>query len=141
MKFTSLLFFLSVALPIGASQALADISVILNPKNPVKLTQDEIKNIFMGKVRSFPDGASSKPVDQSEGQAIRNAFYEKVANKSESEMKVYWSNLIFTGYGVPPKTFANDDEVKKFVKETSNGIGYIDSKSVDGSIKEILIMK
>lgn len=124
-----------------AISASADIAVIVHSKNDVKLDREEIKNIFLAKKNIFPNGTLIKPVDQSEGNLIRNEFYQKIAGKSESDMKVYWSNLIFTGYGVPLKAFQDDQAVKNFVKETTNAVGYIDSKSVDASVKTIFTLK
>ena len=116
--------------------ALADIAVIANTANASSsLTVKNVKKIFLGKDNSM------KPIDQSEGNAIRNEFYQKAAHKSESQMKAYWSKMIFSGKATPPETSANDASVTAWVANNKNGIGYIDSTSVDGSVKVLLTIK
>ncbi len=123
-------------------QALADIAVIVHPKNDAPLTLDDIKNIFMGRKFEFPkSGIEVKPVDQQEKLPIRNEFYEKLAQKDETRMKAYWANLIFTGTASPPKELTSDAEVRNFVKNNVSGIGYIDDKSVDSSVKVVQTLK
>lgn len=91
----------------------------------------------MGKTKSFPDGSQAVPVDQNEGSATRATFNEKVLNKSDSQLKSYWSRLIFTGKGTPPKESGTDAEVKALVANNPNIIGYIDSAAVDASVKVV----
>src|SRR4051812_26406177 len=82
-----------------ASVAKADIAVIVNPKNVSTWSgesRDEVKDIFLAKRQRFPDGSSAKPIDQQHG-IVRQEFYQKIADKDESALNIYWSNLIFTG--------------------------------------------
>ena len=126
---------------VAGALAHADISVIVNPANDAALNNDEIKDIFLGKRVKFPNASTAKPVDQADGRATRNEFYTLVVGKDENEIKVYWSTLIFTGNGRPPKSLADDGEVKRFVHEDVAGIGYIDAKAVDKSVKVIYTAK
>jgi hypothetical protein len=128
-------------------RAQASIAVIVNNSNQnsweresVKI-EKQIKDIFLGKKDKFPDGSPAKSIDQAEGEAQRNEFYAKIANKDETEMNAYWSSLIFTGNGRPPKALPGDSDVKKFIRENISGIGYIDEHAVDNSIKVIYIVK
>lgn len=43
------------------------------------------------------------PVDHSERAALRDAFYTKVTSKSPAQIKAYWSKIVFTGKGQPPR--------------------------------------
>ena len=116
--------------------ALADIAVIANTDSASSnLSIKDVKKIFLGK------NTSMTPVDQPDGNATRNAFYQKAAKKNESQMKAYWSKMIFSGKAIPPETSANDASVITWVTNNKNGIGYIDSASVDGSVKILLTIK
>lgn len=109
---------------------MADISVIANKDSSASsLSKKQIKKLFLGK------DSSMKPVDQKEGSAIRNDFYSKITGKNEAKMKAYWSKMIFSGKAVPPESAADDSAVKVWVTKNKSGIGYIDSGSVDGSVK------
>lgn len=110
--------------------AFADIAVVANSASSASsLSAKQVKKLFLGK------NDSMKPVDQAEGSGIRNDFYSKVAKKNESKMKAYWSKMIFSGKAVPPEIADDDAAVKAWLAKNKNGIGYIDSGSVDGSVK------
>lgn len=118
-----------------SGKAHADIAIILNSSNMISLNEEEIKNIFLGKKNRFSNSLIAKPVDQQESRAIRKDFYIKLAGMDEDALKAYWSVLIFTGNASPPKALSDDDAVKTFIKNNQAGLGYIDSKSVDASVK------
>ena len=129
---------LSMALMLTAvTTAQAEVAIIVHPSNNQTLTTGDIARIYLGKTRYFPDGSDVKPFDLKEGLPVRVAFLKAMVGKSESQMKTYWSRLIFSGNGIPPKVAADDDEVKKWVSENKEGLGFIDVISVDESIKVI----
>jgi ABC-type phosphate transport system substrate-binding protein len=116
----------------------AQVVVVVSPQSPVdQLSQDQVTNIFLGKTTRMPDGELVVPVDQDEAAAIRNEFYIKLANKTPAQLKAYWSKLIFTGRGRPPKEMANSREVKHAIINRPETIGYIAAGEVDGTVKVI----
>ena len=119
--------------------ALAGVAVIVNPGNSeASLGEKEIKKIFLGKSSKFPGGKPAAPVDQSEESAVRTEFARKVLKKSASKLAAYWSKMIFSGKGVPPKKVGNDADVIKHVANNPNAIGYVDSGAVNDSVKVVL---
>ncbi|HHJ14100.1 MAG TPA: phosphate ABC transporter substrate-binding protein [Gammaproteobacteria bacterium] len=119
--------------------ALAEVAVIVNPGSGVSaLTPSQAKALFLGKSRKFPNGAKAIPVDQKEGSATRSAFNEKVLKKSDSQVKAYWSKMVFSGKASPLKSVADDAAVKDFVAGTDGAVGYIDSSLVDDSVTVVL---
>lgn len=121
-----------------SSLASADVVVIVSAKNAnYGLEKIDVEQIFLGKVSVFPDGSKAVPIDQNEGSASREAFNDKVLNKSASQLKAYWSRLIFTGKGTPPKESGNDAEVKALVAQNPNLVGYVDAKVVDSTVKVV----
>jgi len=116
----------------------AEIAVIVSASNANSaLDQDTISRVFLGKTSTFPDGSQAIPVDQNEGSASREAFNDKVLGKSSSQLKAYWSRLIFTGKGTPPKESGSDADIKGLVAKNPNLIGYVNSSVVDGSVKVV----
>jgi ABC-type phosphate transport system substrate-binding protein len=126
---------------LNISAVYADVVVVVGSANPIALDRNQIKDIFLGRKMKYPDGSAAVPVDQGDGRPIRSSFYGLLAGKDEIAMKAYWSNLIFTGNGRPPKSVANEVEVKKFLKENPGSIGYIDSKELDSSVRSVLELK
>lgn len=120
------------------SLAYAETAVIVSAQNANKsLDQDTIARIFLGKSKSFPDGSQAVPVDQALNSSTREMFNDKVLAKNNSQLKAYWSRLIFTGKGTPPKESGSAAEVKDLVANNPNLIGYIDSSAVDDSVSVV----
>lgn len=113
------------ALAAGAQTQPKAILVIAHPDTPRSLANDELVRIFLGKTTHFSDGQPAHPVDQSESSETRDLFYMKLTGKNRSQMKTYWSRLIFTGKGFPPKTLPDDDAVIQWVSKNPGSIGYV----------------
>jgi ABC-type phosphate transport system substrate-binding protein len=122
-----------------AASAHADVVVVVSAKSSIKsLTAEQVTKIFLGKVVTFPDGKTALPIDQPEGNAVRDEFYTKVAHKSPSQLTAYWAKIIFTGDGRPPKRLADNLAVRKAIASNPNAIGYIDKSAVNRSVRVVL---
>ena len=127
---------IGVALSLPASVVAAREVVVVSANNPLTaLSKNEVVDIFLGRMTHFPDGRRAMPIDQAEGSPARDAFYLSFANKSPAQIKAYWSKIIFTGRGQPPRSVSNDAEVKKLIRAEQDDIGYIDESMVDSSVK------
>ena len=115
----------------------AEIAVIVNPANGNAVTADELNRLFLGRSSSFADGSKAMPLNLAEGQAGRDEFDSKVLNRSSAQLKAYWSKLVFTGKGTPPKELTDDAAIKAAVAADATAIGYISSGSVDDSVKVV----
>jgi len=114
----------------------ADVVVITNKSTKVdSLSASEVKNIFLQKKKSFPDGSVAVVGDQSSKSSVREEFNKKVLGKSSKKLKRYWSKMVFSGKGVQPKVIGDDSAVKEWVAKTPNSLGYISDKSLDDSVK------
>jgi ABC-type phosphate transport system substrate-binding protein len=122
---------------LNAQFAAAEVAVIVNPSNSASMSNEDVAKLYLGKTKKFTDGNNAVPIDRKEGSEIRVQFIETVVGKDESQMKSYWSRLIFTGKGVPPKVADSDQEVKELVSRNPDIIGYIDASSVDDSVKVV----
>ncbi|MBV1911832.1 MAG: phosphate ABC transporter substrate-binding protein [Kangiellaceae bacterium] len=117
--------------------ALSEVVVIVNPGNASALTEKDIKRIFLGKMKSFPSGGTILPVNHSASSDIRKSFDKSALGKSASQIKAYWSKLVFSGKGNPPKELPNDAEIVKLVSENPAVIGYIDSANKSDGVKVV----
>jgi ABC-type phosphate transport system substrate-binding protein len=123
-----------------SSVAMAELAIIGHPGISLRgVTNDELSKVYLGNSKSL-GGVDVNPVDQAEGSGTRGEFYDKVVGKSESQLKRYWSQRVFSGKGKPPPSLADDQAVKDWVASTPGGIGYIDSGAVDGSVKVLSII-
>lgn len=118
--------------------AYAEVAVIVHPSASVaSMTDDEVSRLFLGKSNSFPGGGQAVPLNQDEGTPARDKFNEAVCKKNASQYKAYWSQLVFTGKGTPPKDSGKDAAVKALIAANPNMIGYVDSSVVDASVKVV----
>jgi ABC-type phosphate transport system substrate-binding protein len=120
--------------------AFANVAVIVHPSNAATLSQDDINKIFTGRAKSFTDGKAAEPVNLVEAVAVRADFDQKALGRSSSQMKAYWSKLVFTGKGTPPKELASEQEVLDAVAKNPAAIGYVSAGAVTGSVKVALTL-
>jgi len=122
---------------VSSFNVFAGVDVIVHPSNANAIDANEIKKIFTGKAKSFADGSKALPLTQADGSAVTAEFNEKVLKKSASQLKAYWSKLVFTGKGTPPKEANSDAEVMSLVASNPNLIGFVKQGSADASVKVI----
>jgi len=119
-----------------SAASVADIAVIVHPSYAVSnATGEELSRLFLGKADTLPGGDRLIPLDQVEGNPARNAFYLKVANKNAAQLNAYWSRLIFTGQGQPPKALESDAVVVDLVSKNPSMVGYVNSSQVTTGVK------
>jgi ABC-type phosphate transport system substrate-binding protein len=130
--------FIGLALGLTTGVAMGDVVVVVSAKSSVTaLSKAQVADIFLGKTIRFPDGAPAFAIDQAEGLAVRDEFYDKVVGKSAAQIKAYWSKIIFTGRGQPPPSVPNSIEVMKRISVNPDAIGYIDRGMINDSVKVV----
>lgn len=118
-----------------------DLVVIVSARSPVEaLRPDQVAAIFLGQSVRFPDGTVATPIDQPIGSSERNGFYRRVAGKTPALLKVYWSKMIFTGRGQPPRDLAGNAAVRQAVANDPGALGYIDREALDPSVRQVLLV-
>jgi ABC-type phosphate transport system substrate-binding protein len=121
---------------VASTYSLAEVAVVVHPDNPNTMSNNDVKRIFLGKTKFFPDGSQAMPIIQSAGNTS-NDFNANVLKKSGSQLKAYWSKLIFTGKGTKPDSALDDAAVIELVSKNPNIIGYIDSASAGAGVKVV----
>ncbi len=120
-----------------STTAFAEVAVIVNSSNSATINESDISRIFLGKIKKYSTGDKITLINLKKGQAARGEFDKKVLNKSASQVKAYWSKLMFSGKGKPPKELASDKDVLAFVAANPGAMGYVAQGSVDGSVKVV----
>ena len=129
---------IGLALSLASAVAMADVVAVVSAENSVTaLNKSQLADIFLGKTNRFPDGTQAAPIDQAEGSAARNEFYDKIVGKTAAQIKAYWSKIIFTGRGQPPPTVSSSLEMKKRISENPAAIGYLDRSMVEDSLRVV----
>lgn len=118
--------------------AVAELVVIVHPSNNNQLDEAAVSKIYLGREKSFADGQSVVPLALADSAPASTAFNDAVLKKSASQLKAYWSKLVFTGKGTPPKEIGSEEEMLKLVATNPSVIGYVDAAKVDASVKVAL---
>jgi ABC-type phosphate transport system substrate-binding protein len=130
---------LAFSLALGIRAAYADVVVVVSADSSIaSLSKSQIIDIFLGKRTRFPDGGNAVPIDQNEGSVARDEFYLKFASMAPAQVRAFWSKIIFTGRGQPPRIAGTVPELKKLLLTSPNAIGYLDQSMVDSSLKVVL---
>jgi hypothetical protein len=117
-----------------ATAAQAEVAVIVNAGASAAPTQSDVANIFLGKDKSL------KGVDQKDWNPTKDKFYSGVTSKNESQLKSYWSGLVFTGKGQPLPSVADDAAVVAKVGAEADAIGYVDKAAVTDKVKVLFTL-
>jgi ABC-type phosphate transport system substrate-binding protein len=127
---------LAALLGMVALPAAAEVVVVVSASSPItRLSVSEISDVFLGKLTRLPNGTTIVPLDQVEGSATREEFYQKFTGKSPAQVKAFWSKVIFTGRGRPPRALANDAEVVRALRGNPGAIGYVERSAVDATAR------
>lgn len=132
-----MLFFVSLS-GFFVTPTFAQVLIIANNSvSQESLKKEEVQNIFLGKMAKWSDNTSIYFVT-SENETHED-FLKTYINRSSSQFKNYWRQMVFTGKGQKPKAFDTDEEIIQFVSETSGAIGYVGTKAALKNVKTITV--
>ena len=114
----------------------AEVAVVVSHDTPVdSLPTSQLQSVFLGRSSQLPGELRAVPLDQAEGNRVREVFYRDIVGQSPAQIKAHWSKILFTGRGRPPRQVASDEDVKLLIAGNPGMIGYINAASLDGSVK------
>ena len=115
----------------------AEIVVVVHPSNKANISKKNIQRIFLGKMKEYPGGGTATPIYLPAENPVADQFNVKVLKKNIFQLRAYWGQYVFTGKGMPPKQVDSMQQVMSLVSSNEDAIGYIDSGSVNSSVKVI----
>ncbi len=124
------------ALLLVAVSAEAQISIVVASSSSQEASKTELKEIFSGARLTWSNGSKIQVVDQPETE-VGKKFYEGFVGKSVIQIRTQWTKLVLSGQAGAPTKCADDDAVKKAVAGNPNAIGFISTRALDGTVKEI----
>ncbi len=127
---------LPIVLLAVTAPASADVAVIVHPTNQSTVSDTDIKNFYLGRQKTFSSGETAILLSLEEGDSNRSEFNNKVLGKTDAQLKAFWSKVLFTGKGTPPKDISHE-EMLKLVATNPNMIGFVDASAVTPDVKVI----
>ena len=132
---------LALLIPVCALPGAERLVVIANPDSGlVQLTQDEARNLFLGRQKRLASGVPAQPVEQGVPAGIRERFYRELAHKELSEINAYWARLYFTGQAHPPRQVPSAEEVIRMVAADPGAIGLVAWDKADRRVRVVLAL-
>ncbi|MBK7051465.1 MAG: hypothetical protein KBF98_05090 [Rhodoferax sp.] len=125
----NLALYLLSLLPLMAGAADGIVIVVNQAAGIETLSRTDVINIFMGRFRQLPSGATAQPIDMPVSP-VRAQFYRVLVNKEPAEINAYWARLVFAGRTSPPVQTETADEVLKKLHANPGGIAYLERSRV-----------
>ena len=133
------ILFALAAVSLAQAVCAQTLVVIVNPTIGVQhLSRREVLDIFLGRYRTFPSGASALPIDLDVSSTERKQFYMLLAHKDSADMGSYWARLTFSGKVSPPFAVADARMAIDIVANNPNAIAYVDRAAVDQRVRVAL---
>lgn len=117
--------------------ARAELVVVVGKDSPVEqLARSEVANIFLAKTNRLANGSRIQPLELSD-EKVKAVFYQMISGKTLPQINAYWTTLIFTGKGRPPK---NIDQASRLIEKLENdprAISYLPQEKVNESMRVV----
>lgn len=124
------------------TSANADLAIISHPGyDGGELNSLQVKNLFLGERKSFPNGIKATPINHAVGSPDRKKFFSQVLNTTESFHGRHWKRKMATNSGSSPVELKSYEEVLRSVANTPGSISYIDSRMVNDSVKVLFTIE
>ncbi len=99
-----------------------------------------VSRLFLNKAKAFPGGNRAEPLALASDSPETAVFNDKVLGKSAAQLTAFWSKLVFTGKGQPPKELDSSQAVVSAVASQPNAIGYVDASAVNDNVRVVLTL-
>lgn len=117
---------LTILLATSMAARGGDFIVIANPNlTNTNISVSDLKQIYLG-TKTNLSGQRVEPVIAQSGP-YHEQFISGCLGKTESGLRNYFRNLVFSGKGSMPRSFASSAELIAYVARTPGAIGYVDS--------------
>lgn len=130
-----LIFLARQALPAGGTPVVV---VVNNSIAATAISQDDLREIFLGTRYSLSNGAKVIPV-LLKGGPVHESFLKSYLGKTAEGFRTWWMQIVFTGQGLLPKTFDSEADLVDYVGRTRGTIGYVSRASVRGNVKRLSV--
>ena len=134
MLFFKYLFFCIISVNLYANSLIV---IVSKDSNINDISKKELSKIFLSKTKKLPNGEKSSIIEIYD-KNIQSKFYQKICNKNSTQLRRYWTKMIFTGKGQPPKKMKSYKEIIEYVSKNQNAISYIPAEYITSKIQTIM---
>lgn len=117
--------------------AAEDLLVIVNPGISLgSIEAKDLQRIYLGKKTLWEDGTTIVTVMPKEG-TVHDRFIEDYLDRSVQRFATYWRQMVFTGKGVPPRSFVEEIDLVEFVASTPGSMGFASASADTSGVRVI----
>ncbi len=123
----------------ASGAARAEVLVVVHPDvSEAEIEERTLERIFLGKKTRWDDETPIVPVMLKDGP-LHEEFVEEMLDRPVARFVTYWKQAVFTGRGVPPRSFETEDELLFYVSRTPGAVGYASSAGGGDGVRVLLI--
>ena len=131
--------FLVLLLLLVADPSAAGVVLIGHPENSEgDLDRNEIERIYLGKRTHWSNDTRIIPVILKNGDT-HDEFLDEYLHRTSHRFVSYWRQMVFTGKGIPPKSFADEAGLVAYVAATPGSVGYVSEASVVPEVQTLSV--
>lgn len=128
-----------VVLLLGFAPLRAGVLVVAHPGVPqTELDEQTLQRIFLGKKTRWNGDLDVVPV-MLKGGLAHQEFVEGLLDRTVARFVTFWKQAMFTGRGLPPRSFATETELLFFVAQTPGAVGYVSEGTDTPGVKVIAV--
>lgn len=125
-----------------AAPVLADISVVVNRNSEVQqLSPEEVSSLYLGRGRIAGKFPRFLILERPRDSDIRRRFFRRLNGMELAHVDRIWARLQFSGEAFPPTPVQDDRRVLESLRFYRDAIGYVESGSIDSTVREVLRIK
>lgn len=119
----------------------ADLAVVAARGSPIeRLDAREVADIFLAKTTRLPDGSRVQPLELSD-EGVKAEFYREISGKTLPQINSYWTTLIFTGKGRPPRNVEEIHRLIELLNSNPYAITYLPKGRITESMKVLHVFR
>lgn len=124
-------------LMVGAEVWAGDFAVVVSKQSPLaQLDKRDVANIFLAKTHQAGMAKRIVPLELID-QEYQRTFYQEIAGKSLAQINSYWTTLIFTGKGRPPRQVSDETQLIDALMRNPNAITYLPLERITEQMKVV----
>lgn len=104
----------------------------------IDLRRETVEQLYLGRRTTSEDGRQIQLIDLPAGPA-RDHFYRLLTGKNPSQIRAYWSRLVFTGRAVPPREADSPEQLGSLLSQIPNSIGYLPGNAASDPRLRVLL--
>ena len=129
----------SILLMLAAPAVRAEIVLVTAMDSAIEaLSRDEAEQLYLGRRATLSARGALILLDLPSGP-VRDQFYRLLTGKNPSQIRAYWSRMVFTGRALPPTESANVSDAHRILLENPNAIAYLPATYAEDPSLRVLL--